>query len=145
MRECEICFKENVNDSSIVFLECAHSLCKSCYNRLLKDECPFCRSVINREKPESKKKHSISLDEYILRMDQKMYDHIQRRKKINRKIKKKYKNLNNPSNNKSKNNKLKNKRKSLRKNYDENSSKKEINKNKYIFTKGYKKNFKDDS
>ena len=36
---------------------------------------------------------------------------------------------------------LKNKRRSLRKSYNENSSKKEINKNKYIFTKGYKNYF----
>ena len=56
--------------------------------------------------------------------------------------------INKPKNNKLRryvnNNKVKNRRKSLRHSYDENSSKKEINKNKYIFTKGYKKYMEDD-
>jgi len=150
MRECEICFNDNLEDHSIVFLECAHSLCKSCYNRLLKDLCPFCRCKINREGQEKKKcKHTISSEEFILRLDElvnkKLHD-----KEIRKEKRKKYnkKNSKNSSKNSSKNpsnkNQLKNRRRSLRKSYDENSSKKEINKNKYIFTKGYKNHFNED-
>ena len=122
MRECEICFAENINDDSIVFLECTHSLCKSCYNRLLKDECPFCRCPFNRDKPDNKKKgHRISLEEYILQMDQKMHEKINKKNKIKgRKKNKRSEKKKNPSNS----NKVKNRRKSLRHSYDENSSKK---------------------
>ena len=140
MRECEICFVDNIKDESIVFLKCAHSLCKSCYNKLVKDECPFCRCVFKRDEPKKKNNnHRISLEEYILQLDQEMHDKINRKNKMkenkkNRKNKRQEKKKN-PSNN----NKVKNRRKSLRHSYDENSSKKEINKNKYIFTKGYNK------
>ena len=147
MRECEICFNDNLQDHSIVFLECTHSLCKSCYNRLLKDVCPFCRCKINREEKEEKQcKHTITSEEFILRLDElvnkKLNDKESRKnKKINYNKKKIKKNSSKDPSNK---NQLKNKRRSLRKSYNENSSKKEINKNKYIFTKGYKNYFNKD-
>ena len=146
MRECEICFNDNLEDHSIVFLECTHSLCKSCYNRLLKDTCPFCRCKINREEPKKEtNKHTISNEEFLLRLDELVHRKLdQKKNKKDKKIeyKKKYKSKNksskNPSDKNIKNN-FKNKRKSLKKLLNENSSKKDINKNKYMFTKGYKK------
>jgi hypothetical protein len=39
---CEICCELTLK-SDIKWLDCAHFLCKVCYGRLEKKECPFCR------------------------------------------------------------------------------------------------------
>ena len=47
--ECGVCL-ENIHINSINFMPCIHFLCVDCYNKLYKNECPFCRNVINEEK-----------------------------------------------------------------------------------------------
>ena len=47
--ECGVCL-ENRSIDSINFMPCIHFLCEDCYNKLYKNECPFCRNVINEEK-----------------------------------------------------------------------------------------------
>ena len=46
MRECNICYEENIPERKIVVLECKHDLCKKCYDKLLQNTCPFCRREI---------------------------------------------------------------------------------------------------
>lgn len=45
--ECHICFTSKL-DRDIVFLDCSHSLCKCCFNRLINPTCPFCRTKIKK-------------------------------------------------------------------------------------------------
>lgn len=49
--ECGICM-ENKNLECINFLPCIHFICTICHDKLLKNECPFCRSIISPEKEE---------------------------------------------------------------------------------------------
>ena len=47
--ECGVCL-ENRSIDFINFMPCIHFLCEDCYNKLYKNECPFCRNIINEEK-----------------------------------------------------------------------------------------------
>lgn len=49
--ECGICM-ENKKLECINFLPCIHFICNICHDKLLKNECPFCRSIISSEKEE---------------------------------------------------------------------------------------------
>ena len=49
--ECGICM-ENKNLDCINFLPCIHFICTNCHDKLIKNECPFCRSIISHEKEE---------------------------------------------------------------------------------------------
>lgn len=40
MRDCDICFHERCNFKK---LTCNHELCVSCFKKLHKNQCPFCR------------------------------------------------------------------------------------------------------
>ena len=41
--KCEICYAVDLCEETKKVLDCKHFLCNSCYKRLLKKECPFCR------------------------------------------------------------------------------------------------------
>jgi hypothetical protein len=44
--ECPVCYETAcLGDRKI--LECSHSLCVSCFKRLIKSVCPLCRASIN--------------------------------------------------------------------------------------------------
>jgi bisphosphoglycerate-dependent phosphoglycerate mutase len=43
---------ENKNLDCINFLPCIHFICTNCHDKLIKNECPFCRSIISPEKEE---------------------------------------------------------------------------------------------
>jgi hypothetical protein len=47
--ECNICY-EHKKGHQIKTLECMHSLCKECYNKLRNNTCPFCRREIKGKK-----------------------------------------------------------------------------------------------
>lgn len=44
--ECGICF-DYVLEKDLQYLECFHTLCFKCYQRLMSLTCPFCRANIN--------------------------------------------------------------------------------------------------
>lgn len=46
--ECLVCF-ESKTIQDISFLPCIHFLCTHCYEKLTKNECPFCRNCIKEE------------------------------------------------------------------------------------------------
>lgn len=50
--ECQICYEHVVTAGDMVLLKCAHSLCYTCYPKLLNNKCPFCRTVIVRDPDE---------------------------------------------------------------------------------------------
>ena len=56
--ECKICY---ITKTNVVWLECMHTLCKSCCKKLVKKECPFCRMAIKPciLKPEKKINYTI--------------------------------------------------------------------------------------
>ena len=43
--ECGICM-DNKTIECVNFLPCIHFICIDCYDKLIKNECPFCRNVI---------------------------------------------------------------------------------------------------
>ena len=49
--ECGICM-DNKSIDSVNFLPCIHFLCVACFQKLAKNECPFCRNTISQEKEE---------------------------------------------------------------------------------------------
>lgn len=55
--ECHICF---TNRKKRVTLECNHSLCKYCYDRI-SDTCPFCRHPIKEKKNQVKEAKPIQV------------------------------------------------------------------------------------
>ena len=46
--ECGICM-DNKTIENINFLPCIHFLCSSCLNKLVKNECPYCRHTISEK------------------------------------------------------------------------------------------------
>lgn len=49
--ECGICMDSKTIEC-INFLPCIHFICTNCYDKLVKNECPFCRNIISEEKEE---------------------------------------------------------------------------------------------
>lgn len=50
--ECSICM-DSKELEKINFLPCIHFLCLECYEKLKKNECPFCRNKIKEEDSDS--------------------------------------------------------------------------------------------
>lgn len=48
--ECKICYLENVTEDNFITLDCSHSLCQLCLDKLVKKCCPFCRREIDVQK-----------------------------------------------------------------------------------------------
>ena len=46
--ECGICMDSKTTEC-INFLPCIHFICTDCHNKLIKNECPFCRNIISEE------------------------------------------------------------------------------------------------
>lgn len=46
--DCGVCLESKTIDH-ITFLPCIHFLCSSCYEKLHKNECPFCRNKLRDE------------------------------------------------------------------------------------------------
>lgn len=44
--ECGICLEDNLHNELLHYMECKHFTCNSCYRKLKKNTCPFCRKVI---------------------------------------------------------------------------------------------------
>ena len=60
--ECYICLEDK---SCFEVLPCNHSLCSSCYHKLRKSQCPFCReSFIKKQK--KPKKHNSNLPRFYI-------------------------------------------------------------------------------
>ncbi len=49
--ECGICMDSKTIEC-IDFLPCIHFICTNCHDKLIKNECPFCRKIISEEKEE---------------------------------------------------------------------------------------------
>ena len=47
MQECGVCYETNLPR----FLPCGHSVCHSCYDQLVGDNCPFCRAPFRNTTP----------------------------------------------------------------------------------------------
>ena len=63
MNECGICLDTFDFENDWIFLECFHFICKTCFLKLKKSECPYCRNpiTIDSHKPRSEYKTSIIL------------------------------------------------------------------------------------
>ncbi len=69
MESCNICcfpYTDQQDSDGISKVKkvlcCQHSLCKSCYLRLDKTICPFCRSIFNYTQKELKERRQLNLD-----------------------------------------------------------------------------------
>ena len=50
--ECGICM-DSKSIGNVNFLPCIHFLCSDCYYKLVKNECPYCRTVIDYQEEDS--------------------------------------------------------------------------------------------
>lgn len=46
MRDCDICYESRINFKT---LSCSHSMCMSCFKKINKTCCPFCRKPFTKE------------------------------------------------------------------------------------------------
>lgn len=84
--ECLVCF-DNKTIDSITFLPCIHFLCSDCYDKLKKNECPFCRNQMREENREDS--YSETENEYNdLQFEMLVIDETRSRRK-DKKMKKK--------------------------------------------------------
>ncbi len=67
MESCNICcfpYSDTTSDGTNHVrkeLDCNHSMCHSCYLRLEKTQCPFCRSIFKYSKEELDERNSLNL------------------------------------------------------------------------------------
>ena len=48
--DCTICLESNIAKQNMEYLQCGHSICNKCFDKLVRNLCPFCRHVIvNKE------------------------------------------------------------------------------------------------
>jgi len=59
---CTICLDENIQEVNMTMLECGHTICVECYNKLIRNLCPFCRHIISNKKDNS---YNIIFDDMI--------------------------------------------------------------------------------
>ena len=45
--DCNICLTDDISIDKIKFLDCKHYICKSCFDKLVRNTCPYCRAIIN--------------------------------------------------------------------------------------------------
>lgn len=45
--ECNICMEYIIDDNKIIKLICNHKLCSSCYDKLVRNLCPYCRTILD--------------------------------------------------------------------------------------------------
>ena len=58
--DCTICLENNIKKENMEYLNCGHSICNICFDRLIKAFCPFCRNKI-----ENKENKSFNLENNI--------------------------------------------------------------------------------
>lgn len=61
---CNICYQEELVDKQVKRLPCKHIVCLKCFPRLIKKECPYCRTPFGSE-TEIKKGENILIENYI--------------------------------------------------------------------------------
>ena len=83
--ECGICM-ENKTIESVNFLPCIHFICACCYEKLTKNECPYCRNKITDD-PESYDEAENEYDD--INFELLVIDPIENRKKKKKKPSKK--------------------------------------------------------
>ncbi len=47
--DCRICMEDKLEQKNILHLKCGHVLCLSCYDKLIKNTCPYCRELIENK------------------------------------------------------------------------------------------------
>lgn len=47
---CTICMNEDISHDNMVWLKCTHNLCSQCYDNLIQNACPYCRTTIDDNK-----------------------------------------------------------------------------------------------
>ena len=47
--DCTICLDVDILENKMKKLECGHTICVECYNKLIRNLCPFCRHIISHK------------------------------------------------------------------------------------------------
>ena len=51
--DCTICLDVNIHVAKIKSLDCGHTICIECYNKLVRNLCPFCRQPFSSNRRSS--------------------------------------------------------------------------------------------
>lgn len=82
MVECKICMLSFPNDV-FQYLPCTHSLCKFCFSKLKKMECPYCKYSFSDEMSEEQEEYFLE----TLELHEEPISRRQRKRRKNRKNK----------------------------------------------------------
>ena len=75
MECCNICCRPFQDDRPIKELSCSHVLCESCYLRLDKTHCPFCRDIFTYSQEDLNKRNKLNLN-YTWQPPSQIYNYI---------------------------------------------------------------------
>lgn len=67
--DCRICMEDNILQKNILHLICGHILCISCYDKLVKNTCPYCRKLIENKVEGSYGNIEVDITEYMYDYD----------------------------------------------------------------------------
>lgn len=63
--DCTICLESNIKKENMEYLQCGHSICEKCFDKLVRNLCPFCRHTIANKEDKSYNFESILTDDDI--------------------------------------------------------------------------------
>ena len=63
--DCTICLENNIKKENMEYMQCGHSICYKCFDRLIRNLCPFCRHIIVEKEDKSFITENILLDDDI--------------------------------------------------------------------------------
>lgn len=47
--DCRICMDDTIDKNNMMRLDCGHELCITCFDKLIKNLCPYCREIIDNK------------------------------------------------------------------------------------------------
>ena len=87
---CSICITDKIPHENMVWLDCSHNLCSTCYDSLTANSCPYCRTLITAK---TKNLREQNMDSFIniSTIDAHSYIGKQKRKGVKKRSRKKKK------------------------------------------------------
>ena len=79
--DCKICMEDEIVLDLMVNLHCGHDLCTNCLDRLVLNQCPYCRTNIDNNKKQEDKTNYYLLIEFPLNNVDNTFQRKEKKKK----------------------------------------------------------------